>query len=270
MSPILSPLHKPSRLHLGPWRWSKCSAMKIKQSLGAGRGNCLYKTRLRSQNRDRSQGNTVVNVRSVVPIMIERHQEPEIPVSTAVLSEHKQCQLIFGRGKNQGKNYFFFEIFILESYACLIPAQKCSRLWCERKYKAYGDSKTHQVCVTKHMPWADNTPCSSDGTRVCHSGKCVSKYIPKPVIHGHWSGWTGWSACSFSCGRGVRKRKRLCNNPTPQNGGKFCLGPDSSYELCNTNPCNVIKDIRQEQCDVVSLPLRKSSRTCGTLVWYLV
>ena len=99
MSPILSPLHKPSRLHLGPWRWSKCSAMKIKQSLGAGRGNCLYKTRLRSQNRDRSQGNTVVNVRSVVPIMIERHQEPELPISTAVLSEHKQCQLIFGRGK---------------------------------------------------------------------------------------------------------------------------------------------------------------------------
>ena len=73
--------------------------MKIKQSLGAGRGNCLYKTRLRSQNRDRSQGNTVVNVRSVVPIMIERHQEPEHPISTAVLSEHKQCQLIFGRGK---------------------------------------------------------------------------------------------------------------------------------------------------------------------------
>ena len=99
MSPILSPLHKPSRLHLGPWRWSKCSAMKIKQSLGAGRGNCLYKTRLRSQNRDRSQGNTVVNVRSVVPIMIERHQEPELPISTAVLSEHKQCQLIFGRGE---------------------------------------------------------------------------------------------------------------------------------------------------------------------------
>ena len=111
------------------------------------------------------------------------------------------------------------------------------------------------------MPWADNTPCSSDGTRVCHAGKCVSKYIPKPVIHGHWSGWTGWSTCSFSCGRGVRKRKRLCNSPTPQNGGKFCLGPDSSYELCNTNPCNLIKDIRQEQCDVVSLPLRKSSRT---------
>ena len=110
------------------------------------------------------------------------------------------------------------------------------------------------------MPWADNTPCSSDGTRVCHAGKCVSKYIPKPVIHGHWSGWTGWSTCSFSCGRGVRKRKRLCNSPTPQNGGKFCLGPDSSYELCNTNPCNLIKDIRQEQCDVVSLPLRKSSR----------
>ena len=81
MSPILSPMTKSMRTHLGPWRWSKCSAVKIKQSFNNGRGNCLFKRQS-------------VMVRSLMPIIVEK----KIPDPIKIISEDEQCQLIFGKG----------------------------------------------------------------------------------------------------------------------------------------------------------------------------
>ena len=47
--------------------------------------------------------------------------------------------------------------------------------------------------------------------------------------------------CSFSCGRGIRKRERYCNNPAPANGGQYCHGSETHYELCNTQLCDIAK-----------------------------
>jgi hypothetical protein len=48
-------------------------------------------------------------------------------------------------------------------------------------------------------------------------------------------GWSGWGACSATCGGGTQTR--TCTNPTPTNGGLPCSG--SSSQSCNTQACSV-------------------------------
>ncbi|XP_053103440.1 semaphorin-5A isoform X1 [Hemicordylus capensis] len=83
--------------------------------------------------------------------------------------------------------------------------------------------------------------CSSDGTTGCstdgdfmHSGRYSAH-----TINGAWSPWSPWSQCSRDCSRGIRNRKRICNNPEPKYGGLPCLGPSLEYQECNVLPCPV-------------------------------
>uniref|UniRef100_A0A4W4H5M4 Uncharacterized protein n=1 Tax=Electrophorus electricus TaxID=8005 RepID=A0A4W4H5M4_ELEEL len=59
-------------------------------------------------------------------------------------------------------------------------------------------------------------------------------YVP---VHGGFSEWTEWGACSVSCGTGVQKRLRQCNNPLPANGGRHCVGSSSETRSCQGKPC---------------------------------
>ena len=50
----------------------------------------------------------------------------------------------------------------------------------------------------------------------------------------------GFSACSVSCGGGVRQRERQCDNPKPKYPGKTYeeLGPSTETQSCNVDePC---------------------------------
>ena len=46
-------------------------------------------------------------------------------------------------------------------------------------------------------------------------------------------GFSPFSACSKTCGGGIRIR--TCTNPEPRNGGRGCAG--ASQETCNTKAC---------------------------------
>ncbi|VDK24797.1 unnamed protein product [Taenia asiatica] len=48
-----------------------------------------------------------------------------------------------------------------------------------------------------------------------------------PRIAGGWGEWSAFSACDATCGRGSRRRIRLCNRPPPQGGGVPCQGIDT-------------------------------------------
>ena len=56
-------------------------------------------------------------------------------------------------------------------------------------------------------------------------------------VNGNWSNWKKYSACSKSCGSGLKSRKRTCTNPAPSNGGSKCKGSAKETMKCNTQSC---------------------------------
>ncbi|CAL4067816.1 unnamed protein product, partial [Meganyctiphanes norvegica] len=65
-------------------------------------------------------------------------------------------------------------------------------------------------------------------TQNCTGGNCK--------VHGGWSPWTQWSACSSAC---QQHRQRTCTAPTPQNGGRDCSGDHEMTQTCTGGNCKV-------------------------------
>lgn len=63
---------------------------------------------------------------------------------------------------------------------------------------------------------------------------------PDIPIDGGWGRWSPWGSCSVTCGTGKVSRSRLCNNPTPLHGGRFCEGEPIEWKPCfNSCPGSV-------------------------------
>ncbi|XP_061570036.1 SCO-spondin [Cololabis saira] len=71
----------------------------------------------------------------------------------------------------------------------------------------------------------------------CEAGVMHCQSVPGCHVDGAWGQWGSWTKCSLSCGGGMKFRKRLCNNPTPQSGGRGCLGDSDQQRGCNTQQC---------------------------------
>ncbi|XP_044243814.3 hemicentin-1 isoform X3 [Ursus arctos] len=82
--------------------------------------------------------------------------------------------------------------------------------------------------------------------------------VPVTVqVHGGYSQWSTWRACSVTCGKGIQKRSRLCNNPFPANGGKPCQGSDSEMQNCQRKLCPVDGSWSEWS------PWEECTRSCG-------
>ncbi|ETE66794.1 Thrombospondin-2, partial [Ophiophagus hannah] len=83
------------------------------------------------------------------------------------------------------------------------------------------------------MPQMGGKSCKGGGreTEVCERDPCP--------INGRWGPWSPWSACTVSCGGGIRERSRLCNSPEPQYGGKACAGDVLQRDMCNKQDCPI-------------------------------
>ncbi|KAM9297035.1 A disintegrin and metalloproteinase with thrombospondin motifs 8 [Gastrophryne carolinensis] len=125
------------------------------------------------------------------------------------------------------------------------PEEACAQLWCK--------IPEEPVCHTKNgsLPWADGTPCG--GGRMCWEGVCLEEdkvMEPREPVDGNWGSWGPWGDCSRSCGGGVRFSYRECDDPEPQNGGKYCQGQRAIYQSCNTQECPLEeKSFREVQCE---------------------
>ena len=57
------------------------------------------------------------------------------------------------------------------------------------------------------------------------------------VVHGGFSDWEDWSACSTTCGEGQQTRARTCTNPSPAHGGNECNADSEMTQSCNVGKC---------------------------------
>ena len=69
-----------------------------------------------------------------------------------------------------------------------------------------------------------------------HSIKIYTIYT-NTIVNGRWGKWGAFTKCTKSCGGGIRKRTRRCNNPSTENGGQFCPGDAVQEQPCNTKAC---------------------------------
>ncbi|XP_044088992.1 A disintegrin and metalloproteinase with thrombospondin motifs 12 isoform X2 [Neovison vison] len=134
---------------------------------------------------------------------------------------HHQCQLQYG------PNATF----------CQEVENVCQTLWCSVK----------GFCRSKLDAAADGTRCGEK--KWCMAGKCITVGKKPESIPGGWGRWSPWSHCSRTCGAGAQSAERLCNNPEPKFGGKYCTGERKRYRLCNVHPCRPdVPTFRQMQC----------------------
>nr|CAJ65510.3 HyTSR1 protein [Hydra vulgaris] len=68
-------------------------------------------------------------------------------------------------------------------------------------------------------------------TRTCEQKECP--------IDGQWSKWEDYDSCTLTCGGGIQRARRTCNNPLPKFGGADCVGVSLDIRSCNNFPCPV-------------------------------
>uniref|UniRef100_A0A7M4G3I1 Thrombospondin 1 n=1 Tax=Crocodylus porosus TaxID=8502 RepID=A0A7M4G3I1_CROPO len=98
------------------------------------------------------------------------------------------------------------------------------------------------------VPQLNGKPCAGEAreTKSCQKDPCP--------INGNWGPWSPWDACTVTCGGGLQKHSRLCNNPEPQYGGKDCVGEptgtrDNCPNLPNSGQEDYDKDGIGDACD---------------------
>lgn len=62
-------------------------------------------------------------------------------------------------------------------------------------------------------------------------------FLIKLAINGLWLSWGAWSACSETCGKGTRSRKRVCNTPIPAGSEEACKDGEIDTEACPIHHC---------------------------------
>uniref|UniRef100_A0A669EIK9 Peptidase M12B domain-containing protein n=1 Tax=Oreochromis niloticus TaxID=8128 RepID=A0A669EIK9_ORENI len=154
------------------------------------------------------------------------HNWPSLPQLPGLhYSMNEQCRFDFGVGYTTCTAYRTFE--------------PCKQLWCSHPDNPF-------FCKTKKGPPIDGT--------MCGEGKMCIWLTRLMRPDGNWGAWSEFGQCSRTCGGGVQFRTRSCNNPTPHNGGRKCVGEDSQFQMCNTNECeDIYSDPREEQCHAWAL-----------------
>ncbi|XP_032223331.2 SCO-spondin isoform X3 [Nematostella vectensis] len=95
-----------------------------------------------------------------------------------------------------------------------------------------GEQRRTRTC-TNPAPQSGGEPCKGRDTerKRCNDERCP--------IHGGWSSWSWWARCTKTCGGGVQARSRMCNKPSPRDGGRTCPGKTVETRSCNSRDCPI-------------------------------
>ena len=244
--------HQPCPIPGGYTSWSNFSEC----SVSCGEGGTRYRTRNCTNPRPQYGGQDCSKMGPAIDTRGCYSQPCPIPGGYTPWSNFSECSVSCGDG---GVRY--------RTRNCTNPkpqygGQNCSKI---------GPSSDIQACNPIPCPihgnystWSAFSSCSiSCGhgyrfrNRTCtnpapkHGGRNCSVYgfdieveachLQKCPVHGGFSEWSNFSACSQSCGNSSKTRTRICNNPTPSNGGRDCktLGPSLDTVPCQTPPCPI-------------------------------
>lgn len=101
---------------------------------------------------------------------------------------------------------------------------------CSHQTSSSSDSGEDQCrCRTRQC----NNPAPQNGGSPCVG---IAIAVTNCTVHGGWTAWSSWSACSQSCGLAVKTQRRTCGNPAPAHGGRVCVGQDRNEIYCTSNP----------------------------------
>ncbi|XP_044316123.1 thrombospondin type-1 domain-containing protein 4 [Drosophila rhopaloa] len=105
------------------------------------------------------------------------------------------------------------------------------------------------VATTSQTPSIVEVFSSPNPPKVITTKKLKKNVNPYP----RWDKWSNWSACSRSCGGGVKYQIRKCISKNPVTNNQLtsnaCVGYFKRYQLCNDVPCDAQSpDFRATQC----------------------
>ncbi|KAL9959837.1 hypothetical protein ACROYT_G033195 [Oculina patagonica] len=127
-----------------------------------------------------------------------------------------------------------------------------------------GGMRSRNRACTNPPPQHGGKPCPGNGfeQQVCNSQGCP--------VDGNWTNWSQWTACSVTCGDGIRSRSRSCTNPPPSNNGASCVGDGSEVGACNLGACPAVTTAPPPTTPVIVdggfsqwTPWAVCSRSCG-------
>ncbi|CAC5422946.1 Thrombospondin-1,Adhesion G protein-coupled receptor B1,Mucin-like protein,Hemicentin-1,Adhesion G protein-coupled receptor B3,Thrombospondin-2 [Mytilus coruscus] len=95
---------------------------------------------------------------------------------------------------------------------------------------------TRNCLYNNPVPSSRGSYCKGKSFEVLH---CITT---RCSVDGSWGRWSIWSVCNSTCGGGVQKRTRNCNNPYPSAGGSTCSGIAEETLLCAEINCPVNGD----------------------------
>ena len=63
--------------------------------------------------------------------------------------------------------------------------------------------------------------------------------FPPFLVDGSYGNWSLNTTCTVTCGQGLERWSRECNNSEPKYGGRNCshLGEPVEYRPCSAKPC---------------------------------
>lgn len=55
------------------------------------------------------------------------------------------------------------------------------------------------------------------------------------AVDGRWGSWS--TTCSVTCGSGTEYRNRMCDSPSPSEGGIYFIGAAKKLSQCHLGDC---------------------------------
>ncbi|XP_076800719.1 uncharacterized protein LOC143445480 isoform X3 [Clavelina lepadiformis] len=115
-----------------------------------------------------------------------------------------------------------------------------------------GNKLRRRICLNG-IPGRGGCQGPSHNEQSCGKNECP---------FGSWNDWTSWTACSLSCGTGVRSKERVCIDG--EAGVSGCPGLNEVVELCNNQSCPVWFWLDWSPCSTScgNNGIRQRNKTC--------